>query len=79
MINHSFPLLSALSLAIPLSILGSFATAQDQVVPRNAERVLQGRPCSPYANRAFPTQFSFGDIHAHTPAETARDVAGIDG
>ncbi len=28
--------------------------------------ILKGRPYSPYADRAFPTDVYFGDTHVHT-------------
>jgi hypothetical protein len=42
----------------------SVAWAQD-TAGINAE-ALQGRPYSPYADRAFPTEVYFGDTHSHT-------------
>ncbi|MCV6597464.1 MAG: DUF3604 domain-containing protein [Mangrovicoccus sp.] len=40
-------------------------TAQE-TPPASTANVLKGKPYSPYANRAFPTQVFFGDTHVHT-------------
>ncbi|MEM9235735.1 MAG: DUF3604 domain-containing protein, partial [Verrucomicrobiota bacterium] len=50
-------------ITIPLSLLAS-AHAQDSAGVDAAD--LKGRPYSPYANRAFPTEVYFGDTHVHT-------------
>ena len=39
--------------------------AQDAINPENLSDP-SGRPYSPYADRAFPTQVYFGDTHVHT-------------
>ncbi|MCB1489163.1 MAG: DUF3604 domain-containing protein [Bauldia sp.] len=38
--------------------------------------VLKGRPFSPYADRAFPTQVYFGDTHVHTALSADAGGAG---
>jgi len=40
--------------------------AQYAVDPEAVKDVLAGRPYSPYADRAFPTEVYFGDTHVHT-------------
>jgi hypothetical protein len=52
--------------SVSLLALGPAVSAQDVAGINNAETLLQGRPYSPYANRAFPTQVYFGDTHVHT-------------
>jgi hypothetical protein len=43
------------------------ATGQDIPDPSSGlADVLKGRPYSPYAERAFPTEVYFGDTHSHT-------------
>ena len=51
-------------LALALLAVGPGALAQDAggINPD----LLKGRPYSPYADRAFPTQVFFGDTHVHT-------------
>jgi len=51
--------------ALAIILAPTFGLAQD-VPPDATENVLQGRPYSPYANRAFPTRPFFGDTHVHT-------------
>jgi hypothetical protein len=45
-------------------VTASIASAQD-TAGINAN-FLKGRPYSPYADRAFPTEVYFGDTHVHT-------------
>ena len=52
------PTLSAL-------LLATTAAAQDAINPEGLSGPA-GRPYSPYADRAFPTQVFFGDTHVHT-------------
>ena len=47
-----------------LALFQSPALAQDSAGLDAAD--LKGRPYSPYADRAFPTQVFFGDTHVHT-------------
>jgi len=56
------------SICAALALLTSNAAAQnlDQAGINAAENLLPGRPYSPYAARAFPTQVYFGDTHVHT-------------
>ena len=42
------------------------AAAQYADDPEATEKVLKGRPYSPYADRAYPTDVYFGDTHVHT-------------
>ncbi len=57
--NFSIPsLIFSAALAAP--------TYAQEVPPDATEDVLQGRPYSPYASRAFPTRPLFGDTHVHT-------------
>ncbi len=46
-------------------ILGSPVLAQDAINPSGLSGP-SGRPYSPYAERAYPTQVYFGDTHVHT-------------
>lgn len=50
---------------VPLVASGP-AAAQTMPSREAAEDSLQGRPYSPYADRAFPTEVYFGDQHVHT-------------
>jgi hypothetical protein len=45
-------------------LMPSLSSAQD-AAGISAE-ALKGRPYSPYADRAFPTDVYFGDTHVHT-------------
>ena len=56
---------TALALALQALILAP-AAAQDADAPEVTQQVLKGRPYSPYADRAFPTEVYFGDTHVHT-------------
>jgi len=53
------------ALALLLLIPGP-AAAQYADDPEMTQEVLKGRPYSPYADRAFPTDVYFGDTHVHT-------------
>jgi len=53
-------------------VAGTVALAQD-TAGIHAE-VLKGRPYSPYADRAFPSDVYFGDTHVHTAISA--DAAG---
>lgn len=46
-------------------LIASHVSAQDAVNPEGIDGP-QGRPYSPYADRAFPTNVYFGDTHVHT-------------
>lgn len=46
--------------------ISSSTLAQDVQNPDVLQKVLSGRPYSPYADRAFPTNVYFGDTHVHT-------------
>lgn len=48
------------------AVIGTGAFAQDAINPEGISGSIPGRPYSPYANRAFPTQVYFGDTHVHT-------------
>jgi hypothetical protein len=54
----------ALTLNVIVLVTASMAIAQD-TSGINAD-FLKGRPYSPYADRAFPTNVYFGDTHVHT-------------
>lgn len=53
-----------LTLLILLFQMDCIAFAQDTSGVGNAE--FSGRPYSPYANRSFPANVYFGDVHLHT-------------
>ncbi len=53
------------ALALQALILAP-AAAQYADDPEATEKVLKGRPYSPYADRAYPTDVYFGDTHVHT-------------
>ncbi len=53
------------ALALQALILAP-AAAQYADDPEETEKVLKGRPYSPYADRAYPTDVYFGDTHVHT-------------
>ena len=53
-------------LALAMAVLPLAAMAQDAINPLGLEDIVKGRPYSPYADRAFPTNVYFGDTHAHT-------------
>jgi hypothetical protein len=53
-------------ISVSLVSLGTAISAQDVAGINNAESLLNGRPYSPYADRAFPTNVYFGDTHVHT-------------
>jgi hypothetical protein len=53
-------------LALAATLLPLAAAAQDAINPEGLGDVIAGRPYSPYADRAFPTQVYFGDTHVHT-------------
>ncbi len=61
---------------VALSILASAAMAQDRAGLGGGTDVLKGRPYSPYADRAFPTQVWFGDTHVHTGLSADAGGAG---
>jgi hypothetical protein len=62
--------LKKLSLYCPVIALQALmlapATAQYATDPAATQQVMKGRPYSPYADRAFPTDVYFGDTHVHT-------------
>ena len=39
--------------------------AQDAINPEGVASAVAGRPYSPYAERAYPTEVYFGDTHVH--------------
>ncbi|MCP4385660.1 MAG: DUF3604 domain-containing protein [Hyphomicrobiales bacterium] len=52
---------------IGLVVFAAPALAQDAIDPSpELADALAGRPYSPYADRAFPTEVYFGDTHVHT-------------
>ncbi len=53
--------ISAAALLLPMP-----GYAQDAAGLTGAADILKGRPYSPYADRAFPTNVYFGDTHVHT-------------
>jgi hypothetical protein len=53
------------ALALQVLVLGT-AAAQYATDPAATQQVMKGRPYSPYADRAFPTDVYFGDTHVHT-------------
>lgn len=59
-----YSLLAFFVSAIGLALAHNVAVAQDSAGLDAAE--FKGRPYSPYADRAFPTQVYFGDTHVHT-------------
>ena len=54
----------ALTLNVIVLVTASMAIAQD--TSGISADFLKGRPYSPYADRAFPTNVYFGDTHVHT-------------
>jgi len=65
------------TLIVLAAMLSSTAlVAQEAAVSNIEEKVFQGRPYSPYANRAFPTQVYFGDTHVHTALSADAGGAG---
>jgi hypothetical protein len=56
--------------AVAASAMSPFAmlpaTAQDAINPEGVGNMVSGRPYSPYAERAYPTDVYFGDTHVHT-------------
>ncbi len=55
----------ALALGFQLLLLVP-AGAQESINPEGLEDAIAGRPYSPYADRAYPTDVYFGDTHVHT-------------
>ncbi|MGD9340912.1 MAG: DUF3604 domain-containing protein, partial [Chromatiales bacterium] len=55
----------ALTLALTTA-LAAPGFAQDAINPDIAAGALPGRGYSPYADRGFPTNVYFGDVHVHT-------------
>ena len=53
------------ALAVHVLVLAP-ASAQYAADPAATQQVMKGRPYSPYADRAFPTDVYFGDTHVHT-------------
>ncbi len=51
--------------AVLLALFAGVATGQDAINPEGLAGA-PGRPYSPYADRAFPTEVYFGDTHVHT-------------
>ena len=47
-----------------MALVGTYAAAQD--TSGITADIYKGRPYSPYADRAFPTNVYFGDTHVHT-------------
>ena len=74
--------LNAIGVAVLLlTVIPDPAAAQYAVHPETAKDFLKGRPYSPYADRAFPTEVYFGDTHVHTGVDEAvrgRAFAGYD-
>ncbi len=44
----------------------SAATGQELTNPDRLAELMSGRPYSPYADRGYPTDVFFGDVHVHT-------------
>jgi hypothetical protein len=65
---------------IALSVITSWAFAQDAGIPSDPEAVLSnaytGKSYSPYANRGFPSQPYWGDTHLHTGLSLDAGVFG---
>ena len=67
-----------------MALSGALLNAQDedkksgsyQAGLKGAGDILKGRPYSPYANRAFPTNVYFGDTHVHTAISPDAGGAG---
>jgi hypothetical protein len=57
------------ALALQVLVLGT-AGAQYAADSAATQQVMKGRPYSPYADRAFPTDVYFGDVHVHTGLST---------
>jgi hypothetical protein len=57
---------TAATVALACALQAASAVAQDSAGADGAAAVLRGRPHSPYADRAFPTNVYFGDTHVHT-------------
>jgi uncharacterized protein DUF3604 len=49
-----------------IAVLTGTALAQESINPEGLEDKIAGRPYSPYADRAYPTDVYFGDTHVHT-------------
>jgi hypothetical protein len=58
------PLLCCLIAVLVKALLFGPAAAQDTA--GSSPEVFKGRPYSPYADRAYPTNVYFGDTHVHT-------------
>ena len=54
------------ALAASLVLAASAVPAYAQDTAGVEADIYKGRPYSPYAERAFPTQVYFGDTHVHT-------------
>jgi hypothetical protein len=54
--------------AVAIALCAAVTPAAAQLAPsaETAEGLFKGRPYSPYADRAFPTNIYFGDTHVHT-------------
>jgi hypothetical protein len=63
MIKKLTPCCAALALQ---ALILTPAAAQYADDPEMTQDVLKGRPYSPYADRAYPTDVYFGDTHVHT-------------
>ncbi|MCI0441820.1 DUF3604 domain-containing protein [bacterium] len=66
-----------ISQTIMILLLGIFASVQVGLAQDTSgitAEALKGRPYSPYADRAFPTDVFFGDTHVHTAISA--DAAG---
>jgi hypothetical protein len=55
----------AVRIGLAALLIGT-ATAQDAIDPAGLGQHVPGRPYSPYADRAYPTEVYFGDTHVHT-------------
>ncbi|MEM6675587.1 MAG: DUF3604 domain-containing protein [Planctomycetota bacterium] len=53
------------SILVAVALVSS-APAQDALNPDIVAETARGRAYSPYANRAFPVEVYFGDVHVHT-------------
>jgi hypothetical protein len=58
--------LSILLASTAFLAIANTAIAQEDAANAVAPETLKGRPYSPYADQAYPTNVYFGDTHVHT-------------
>jgi Protein of unknown function (DUF3604) len=57
---------TAIACCVAAATFAAPGAAQDTAGVTDAADIYTGRPYSPYADRAFPTNVYFGDTHVHT-------------